>query len=305
MDGAAKTGPRRNNRNDLGVRLRLLHGRSGQGLAKALGAALLGLVLATGCATPPPADDPEALAAYNEANDPLEPMNRAIFEFNTTADRYVLRPIAWGWKEAVPLGIRNMIRNFLDNLKTPVIFANDILQWEWERAGYTAIRGIMNSSLGFGGVADIATDMGFPRHTEDFGQTLAVYDLDSGPYLMLPFFGPSNPRDVVGRGVDIVIDPLTWANIPTEWSLGATGTDVVDLRARNFDAINELERTSLDYYATVRSLFWQRRKDEINNGQVPSDEESTSPSASQLLDDLERELDTEPTETENTLARAN
>ena len=154
----------------------------------------------------------------------------------------------------------------------------------------------MNSTLGFGGVADIASEMGFPRHTEDFGQTLAVYDTGSGPYLMVPFLGPSNPRDLVGRGVDTLIDPLTWANIPTEWSIGATATDIVDTRARNFSAIDELERTSLDYYATVRSLFWQRRKSEINNGRTPSDNQSSS----SLLDELEREMNADPN-----MARAN
>lgn len=296
MGRTPKAGRSENTIDDLGVRLKFLRSQLNQNTSTAFGAVLVVSMLATGCATPPPADDPEALAAYREANDPLEPMNRAIFDFNTTLDRYFLRPVAWGWKEGVPLPIRNIIRNFIDNLKTPVIFVNDVFQWEWDRAGYTAIRGIMNSTLGFGGVADIASDMGFPRHSEDFGQTLAVYDTGSGPYLMVPFLGPSNPRDLLGRGVDTVVDPLTWANIPTEWSIGATATDIVDGRARNFSAINELERTSLDYYATVRSLFWQRRKSEINNGRTSSDIEP----GSSLLDDLERELNAEPN-----MARAN
>lgn len=253
-------------------------------------------VLSAGCATPPPDDDPEALAAYREANDPLEPMNRAIFDFNNSLDQYFLRPLAWGWKEGVPLGLRNIVRNIVDNLKTPVILANDIFQLEWERAGNTTARGIMNTLLGFGGAADLASEMGFPRHTEDFGQTLAVYDLGPGPYLMLPFFGPSNPRDILGRGVDIFLDPTSFVNIPIEFTAAIRAADVIDFRARNFNQIDELQRTSLDYYATLRSLFWQRRKDEINNGRTPSDDQSSS---NDLLD-LERELDAE-----QTMARAN
>lgn len=231
--------------------------------------------LPNGCATPPPQDDPEAVAAYKETNDPLEPMNRAIFDFNITLDEYVLRPIAWGYREVLPLTIRNMVRNFLNNLQTPVILANDIFQAEWDRAGNTAIRGAMNTTLGFGGVADIASEMGFPRHSEDFGQTLAVYGADSGPYLMLPFLGPSNPRDAAGFVVDIFLDPLTYFDIPFEYRAGEPGTDAVSLRARNFEAIDELQRTSLDYYAAVRSLFWQRRKDQIHNGRPPTENKSS------------------------------
>lgn len=228
--------------------------------------------LVSGCATPPPADDPEAMEAYREANDPLEPLNRVMFEFNITLDRYFLRPVAYVYKETLPGSLRFVIRNFLDNLKSPVIFANDILQGEFSRAGYTLIRATMNSTLGFGGLGDIANDAGFPRHSEDFGQTLAVWGLGSGPYLMAPFMGPTTLREGFGQGVDFFLNPLTYAGLPWEYGAGAKMTDIVSLRASNYRVINELERTSLDYYATIRSLFWQRLKDEINNGRRRNDQ---------------------------------
>lgn len=225
------------------------------------------------CATPPPADDPEAVAFYKEANDPLEPLNRAMFEFNITLDRYTLKPISYVYKEVVPTVIQNMVRHFIDHLKLPVIFVNDLLQGELDRANNTFLRASINTVIGFGGIADPATDFGFPPHNEDFDQTLAVYGLDSGPYLMMPFLGPYTPRGLFGRGVDVFTNPLTYMDIPFETRAALYGTDVMTLRAKNYDAINSLERTSLDYYAAVRSLYWQRLKDEINNGRQPKNME--------------------------------
>ncbi len=232
----------------------------------AAGAVALAIVL-SGCATPPKGD-PEALAAFEETNDPYEPLNRGIFEFNLVLDKAVLKPVAFVYKEAVPDPIRNMIRNFLDNLRSPIIFANDMLQGEWNRAGETLFRFAMNSSFGVLGIADIAGDLGFQAHDEDFGQTLAVWGVDDAPFLMLPVLGPSNPRDAVGFLVDFLFDPFTYI-ADSEYRIARFATRAVDTRARRYDTINELERTSLDFYATVRSLFRQRRKDEIRNG-VPS-----------------------------------
>ena len=236
-------------------------------LCAVFGAALL----AAGCATRPD-NDPAAAQAYDEAKDPFEPANRVILDFNLALDRFLLKPIAYVYKETLPAEAQKSVNNFLNNMHAPVTFANDILQGEPGRAGTIAARFAINTLIGFGGLFDVAHELGFQLHDEDFGQTLGVWGADEGPYLMLPLFGPSNPRDGVGMLVDIFLDPFTYifrmADI--EWAgyvrLGVRG---IDTRARHYDEFNELQRSSLDFYATLRSLYRQRRTDEINNG-VPT-----------------------------------
>lgn len=205
------------------------------------------------------------MAAYVEANDPYEPFNRAMLDFNLFLDRYILRPVAWVYKEGVPDPLRTNVYNFLENLRGPVTLANDVMQGEWDRAGTTLMRFGFNSTWGLFGINDIATEVGMVKHEEDFGQTLAVWKVDPGPYLVLPIFGPSNPRDAVGLVTDTLIDPFTWTT-PKDFRLGVTVTRAVDRRARNFDAIDDLQKNSLDLYAAIRSLYRQRRMDEIRNG---------------------------------------
>ncbi len=230
---------------------------------------LAGLVLLfQGCATPP--TDPDALAAFNEANDPLEPMNRNIFAFNEAADKYLIKPIAQGYVYVVPAQGRKSVRNFLNNLRSPVVLANDIMQGEMERAGTTIGRAIFNTTIGIGGLFDVASGLGLPYHDEDFGQTLAVWGVGEGPYLVLPILGPSNPRDTVGIVADGFMDPLNWylENIHLGYlTYVRAAIDGIDKRAGVLDALDEIKRTSLDFYATIRSLYRQRRIDEINNGE--------------------------------------
>jgi phospholipid-binding lipoprotein MlaA len=233
------------------------------------GALLLAAALVAGCASAPPPGDAEAMAEFNQINDPGEPANRAVFKVNKALDSALLRPAAIAYKDYTPGIFQTTINNVLNNLRAPVIFFNDILQGEIQRAGTTFFRFIVNSTIGFLGLADPATEMGLVRHNEDFGQTLAVWGVPEGPYLMLPIFGPSNPRDAVGLVVDFLIDPLNiWAaNTNREWvPLSRAGVRAVDTRARNFDALEDLENTSLDFYAAIRSLYRQRRNDEISNG---------------------------------------
>ena len=225
----------------------------------------LSVLFLSSCAKRPPDSNPEAQLNYDEANDPLEPFNRAMFEVNLGLDKAIVKPIAYVYKEAVPEIFQNFVRNFLDNLRSPIIFVNDLLQGEFERAGNTLIRFVMNSSFGIGGINDFAGEVGIMKHDEDFGQTLAVAGVESGPYLMLPIFGPSNPRDGIGILVDLLIDPFRYIT-NTAFGLGRSGARAVDTRARRYDTINDLERTSLDFYAAVRSLHLQRRADEIRNG---------------------------------------
>jgi len=237
-----------------------------------LPAALVGaLLLVSGCATAP-RNDPAAMDAYRAANDEFEPTNRVIFDANMTADKYTLKPIAYVYKEVVPKEGRQAVGSFLDNLRSPVILANDLLQGEWSRAWDTTVRAVVNSTVGIGGLFDIAAEWGYQKHDEDFGQTLAVWGVQEGPYLMLPLFGPSNPRDAVGRAVDLLFDPFSW--LAPEWANWTRfGLSGIHARAEHYDELNDLEKSSLDFYAAVRSLYRQKRNDDISNGKntaVPS-----------------------------------
>jgi len=233
---------------------------------------LLAVVLAalgvSGCVSGPP-DDPRTVAAL-EANDPYEPMNRISFDINQKFENYFLAPVGEAYITIFPSPVRDATRNFLNNTDTPVILANDLLQGEFARAGDTLARFGINSTIGLGGLLDVAADWGIPRHTEDFGQTLAVWGLDSGPYLYLLGFGPSNMRHLVGTGVDIAFDPATYISWDDRQLLWVPylrrGIKTIDVYSRNMNALDEIERSSLDYYASVRSLYQQSRKNAIRNG---------------------------------------
>jgi len=241
--------------------------------AAAWAAAMLSLVLLAGCATPP-SNDPDALEAFKEANDPLEPMNRYFFELNYAADELLFKPLAGWYYVALPNFAQDGVRNVLRNVRSPVVLANDLFQGETDRAGVTVGRFVVNSTMGLGGLFDIASRMGLDYHDEDFGQTLAVHGVGEGPYLMLPLLGPSNPRDAAGRVVDMAFDPLTYIGIfggVDNIGLGAAVVDGLDTRGRNLKTLDEIRKGSLDYYATIRSLYRQRRNDEINNGEAPAE----------------------------------
>ena len=232
-------------------------------------AAAAALVALGACATPP--EGPEAMAEFSEINDPLEPLNRAIFGFNLAVDKALVRPVSIAYRDVIPKPGRDGVRNFLDNLETPVVFANDVLQGSAERAGTTAGRFAINSTIGIVGLLDAAASFGLERHDEDFGQTLGVWGFPEGPFLMLPLLGPSPPRDSLGLVFDYFVDPLTYAfdNNDVEWLSGVRyGVRAIDSRSRTVAALDEIERTSIDFYATVRSLYRQQRADEIRNGEL-------------------------------------
>ena len=222
--------------------------------------ACLGISVA-GCQT---SHDPEAVAQ----NDPYEPTNRAIFDFNNKVDNAVAKPVAKFYNHAVPEPARNGVHNFLTNIDKPVTLGNDILQGEPSRAAQTVERFAVNTTLGVAGLVDVATMIGIPDHTEDFGQTLGVYGTPEGPYLVVPFLGPDPPRDLGGDVVDIFMDPLTYIRYhgSDTWSAVRGGVSVLDLRARNIDTVDQIERSSIDFYATTRSLYRQYRNSEIRNG---------------------------------------
>ncbi len=236
-----------------------------------VGAALLSL----GACTSMMPEDPDARQAWVEANDPLEPMNRYFFEVNRGLDQLLILPFADTYRGAVPKFIRDAVRNFLDNLASPVILANDLLQGDIDRASKTWGRFLANTFIGVGGLFDVS---GIERHDEDFGQTLAVWGVDEGFYLVLPVLGPRPPRDLVGWGVDtFLIDPVYWwakSEDAEAWITARYVVDGIDFRSRNIETLDEIEKSSIDFYATIRSLYRQRRGDEIRNGAPAPDSPS-------------------------------
>ena len=201
-----------------------------------------------------------------ENNDPLEPMNRVVFNANDAIDTAVLKPIAEGYREVIPQFIRDRIRAFIANLQEPRIFVNNLLQLRINDAGFTFARFYVNSTLGIAGFFDVASDHGLPRQTGDFGQTLAIWGADSGPYLVLPLFGPSNFRDAFGFAVDLYTTP------PAHLIAGTTGTWItvgtyvvsgIDLRSRNIETLDQIKANALDYYAQFRSIARQYRDGQL------------------------------------------
>lgn len=230
----------------------------------------VGLAL-VGCTAPGtesgPAPGQTAEGAEVEFNDPLEDLNRSIFGFNQVVDEVVLVPVAKGYRTAVPPPMRASVHDFLQNLNGPVIFANDVLQVQPLLAAETLARLTINSTVGVGGMFDVASRIGIPYHTNDMGITFATYGAPEGPYLVAPVLGPTNPRDIVGEIGDSFIDPADQVAGWKHWyaSLGRTVVSGIDVRSRNIEALADIEKTSLDFYATIRSLYRQRRASEIRH----------------------------------------
>lgn len=207
----------------------------------------------------------------DEIADPLEGVNRTIFKVNTVGDQYLFEPIAKGYRFITPKPLRTMIGNFLRNLNSPVIIGNELLQGDIKGAGNTTGRMVVNTLAGFGGIFDFASDAGMAYQPEDFGQTLAVWGLEDGLYLMLPLLGPSSLRDATGRFVDSYADPLrTYLFNIEEDHLHYTriGGEVVSQREELIEVINDLRRNSFDYYAAVRSAYYQQRQSAIADGEM-------------------------------------
>ena len=187
------------------------------------GAALVALAaLVAGCAPKP--TTPEGVADYNERNDPLEPTNRRLFAVNEALDHNVLHPVASGYKDVTPAPVRSHVHNVLSNLGNPAQFTNDVLQGKPRKAGNTFMRLVLNTTVGVGGVFDVATGLGFPDHDTDFGLTLAIWGVPNGPFLFLPVLGPSSPRDGAGYGINTTLDPLTWLSFGGSATLGYAGS---------------------------------------------------------------------------------
>jgi phospholipid-binding lipoprotein MlaA len=210
-----------------------------------------------------------ALACAQEAQrDPWESFNRSMYATHEAVDRAVVEPVARGYRAITPRPLRRGVVNFLRNLRAPVIFANDLLQGEFRRAGTTAARFGINSTIGLVGVLDPATSMGLERHDEDFGQTLAVWGVESGPYIFVPLLGPTTLRDGAGRIIDIAFDPMTWAEFDEIEKVRIARTVVAGVAARELvlETVDDIRRDSVDPYVTVRTSYGLLRESAIQNG---------------------------------------
>lgn len=223
--------------------------------------AALAATLALGACAHSPAYDPD---------DPLEPVNRAVYSFNETADRYVLRPVAKAYEWTLPQFVRTGVGNFFNNLLIPATVVHDLLQLKPAQAGIDLGRFVVNSTIGLGGLVDVATTEGVAPNDEDLGQTLGHWGVGPGWYLMLPFLGPSTNRDFVGSVGDYFTNPVTHLeHDETAWVLGAV--DVVDTRAQllPFDSVLEQQ---LDRYVFVRSIYLQTRLNKVHDGNPPKED---------------------------------
>ncbi|MCY4608057.1 MAG: VacJ family lipoprotein [bacterium] len=221
------------------------------------------VLLVVACAEVP--DDPVEHEIFIETNDPLEPTNRTVFDFDVTLLDHALSPVALAYRDHVPGPVRDGVSNVLDNLQMPVTILNSGLQGDFDNMAEATSSFFINSTAGIAGLFDIPANSGRKPRREDFGQTLAVWGMEEGPYLVLPLVGPSSARDTVGLGVDIMTDPLTWLLTPA-WSYVRTGAATIDSTAREHDRIEVARQGSIDFYATARSLYRQNRAREIANG---------------------------------------
>ena len=212
-------------------------------------------------------DDFETSKVEDEIYDPFEPVNRAIFSFNNVADRVVLEPVAKGYKK-LPSPIQSGISNFLSNLRAPLVVVNQLLQGQGENAIQSSGRFIINSTVGLLGIFDVAEKIGIEEKEEDFGQTLATWGVGDGFYIVLPLFGPSNIRDTSGMLITMVTDPINAYAVSEgeAWLVPMrTAANAVDQRSKIIDEVNALRDNSVDYYAAVRSSYYQNRKAAIAN----------------------------------------
>jgi len=211
-----------------------------------------------------------AAVASEDVNDPLEPMNRIFFDFNEFLQDVLLRPASDVYVSVAPTRVRQSIGSFLDNLETPVVLANDILQGQFDRGMGTIGRFMVNTIIGMGGLFDVASELGMEGHKEDFGQTLGTWGVGEGFYLVLPLFGPSSPRDAIGK---FLVDPYfdavgEWGDDSDTFKYSRMGLNALDKYSAVADELQQVKKTSIDYYAAIRSMYRQKRNSEINNGKT-------------------------------------
>jgi phospholipid-binding lipoprotein MlaA len=211
---------------------------------------------------------PQAAAAQDAAvpHDPLEKLNRKTFALNQAFDRFILGPLVFVYVKVLPRPVRQAVHNVVTEIGEPQVFANDVLQARPKRAGRTLVRFVANATVGLGGLLDPATKMGLPHRDNGFGDTLGRWGVKPGPYVVLPFFGPSNFRDGIGVGIDTSYDPTRYVSFGRH-SSAIKGTltvlDALDQRANAAADLQQIQTMGTDTYATLRSLYMQNREAEI------------------------------------------
>lgn len=224
-------------------------------------------VLLAGCA----GNGPKERAAQASPDDPLESLNRGVYDVNTTLDKYTLKPLARGYRKVLPEVVRTGIDNFFVNLRSPWHSINNLLQGDGTEGLHEAGRFLANSTIGIGGLFDVASKMGIEKHNEDFGQTLAVWGVPTGPYVVIPFFGPSTLRDGLAMPLDFTADPLFWyENSSVRDKLYILR--IIGLRDRFLDAEKLLD-DSFDPYIRLREAYLQNRHYQVYDGNPPMEDD--------------------------------
>lgn len=242
------------------------------------------LALASGCASVPgPPDE----------RDPFESYNRAMYAFNDSVDSAVVRPVAQAYKDYMPTLVQTGVSNFFDNIGDLNVMVNNLLQFKIENAVSDFGRILWNSTVGIFGLIDVASHMGLEKHDEDFGQTLAVWGVPDGPYIVLPLLGPSNARDSVGLVGDIYVDPLFQIDEEGNVYWGAVILRFIDTRADLLSASRVLEQAAIDPYIFVRDAYLQHRRNLVYDGNPPVDETMEFDPATDADLELELELERE------------
>lgn len=214
---------------------------------------------------PEPQKKPAAPIVADTNDDPFEGFNRLMFGLNDFLDTYLLVPVAQAYRFIMPATLREMGRNFFENLNEPVVAINDLLQGDLENAGVSLGRFVVNSTIGLFGFFEVAEEIELKEHPADFGQTLHTYGVGSGPFIILPFFGPSTFRDAAGAGVDSFLNPIAYL-LDLETRMYLKASEIVVKREEFLDEVDELKKGSVDYYAALRSAWRQRRAEELRKG---------------------------------------
>ena len=202
-------------------------------------------------------------------NDPLEPMNRAIFQFNEVVDDNIFEPVAKTYKYITPDPVETGVSNFFSNIGEVSTIANDVFQFKFKQAGYDFLRFSINTTIGVLGIFDVATSVGLKKNNEDFGQTLGYWGIPQGPYLVLPFFGASTFRDAPGLYADMQISPINQLDNEEELTLNAL--NAISTRSRLLRATKILDTAAKDKYIFIRESYLQKRESMVNDGDSEED----------------------------------